>query len=144
MKPFFENSHQDVHGDGDPDLGFDGVLGGPEESLDSQVLLDPFEKQLDLPAGLVKQGDAFRRKGKIVGEKREVLSLLDVEKPDAAKLVGVIFRRAEAGQDDRLVGFYPGRQVDRMGVHPSELKVPLGAGNEEGQAFSQVGATGPR
>ena len=137
MKTFFENRHQDVHRDGDPDLGFDGVLGSPEERLDPQVLLDPFEKQFDLPAGLVKQGDAFRRKGKIVGEKREGLSLLDVEKPDASELVGVIFRRVEAGQCDRLVGFHPGRQVDRMGVDPSELKVPLGAGNEEGKALSQ-------
>jgi hypothetical protein len=34
-------------------LGFDGVFGFAEERLDAQVLFNPFEEQLDLPAVFV-------------------------------------------------------------------------------------------
>ena len=67
MEPFLDDGDQDIHRDGDPYLGLDRILGGSKERLDPQVLLDPFEKQFDLPAGLVKQRDAFCRKRKIVG-----------------------------------------------------------------------------
>ena len=46
----FQNSHQHVGRDSDPDLGLHRVLGRAVESLDTQVLLDPFEEELDLPA----------------------------------------------------------------------------------------------
>ena len=32
-----------------PDLCFGGVFAGPEEALDLEILLDPLEKQIDLP-----------------------------------------------------------------------------------------------
>ena len=39
---FFEDGDQDIDGDGNPDLSFDGVLRGPVEGLDAEVLFDPF------------------------------------------------------------------------------------------------------
>ena len=36
--------HEDIDGDGDPDLALHGVLRGAEERLYSQVLLDPLEE----------------------------------------------------------------------------------------------------
>jgi hypothetical protein len=36
--------------DGNPNLRFDGILGGAEERLDAQMLFDPLEKQFNLPA----------------------------------------------------------------------------------------------
>ena len=44
-----------------PDLGFDGVLGGAEEDFDMKMLLDPFVKQLDLPPATIKLGDGERQ-----------------------------------------------------------------------------------
>src|SRR3990172_1633483 len=73
MQPLLDDGYQDVYRDGDPHLRFHGVLRGSEERLDPKMLLDPPEEELDLPALLVKQGDALRGKGKIVGEEDQVL-----------------------------------------------------------------------
>jgi len=54
---FFDDCHQLINGDGNPDLGFDGILGRAIRDFDSKVLLDPFEEQFDLPAALKKLGD---------------------------------------------------------------------------------------
>jgi len=40
-----------------PDLSFDGILGGPVKRLNTKVLLDAFEKDLDVPATLKQFGD---------------------------------------------------------------------------------------
>ena len=42
IQSFFHNGDQHVCGHGNPHLRFDGVLRRAEESLDTQVLLDPF------------------------------------------------------------------------------------------------------
>ncbi len=56
MHLFFDNGHQHVNSDCNPDLGFDGILGGPIKRFDTEVLLDPFEEDLDLPATLKQLG----------------------------------------------------------------------------------------
>jgi hypothetical protein len=48
--PFFDDGHEDIDGYGYPYLGLDRVLGGAEKRLDAQVLFDPLEEKLDLPA----------------------------------------------------------------------------------------------
>src|SRR4030066_181854 len=85
-----DDGHQDVGRDGDPHLRLHSVLRGSEERLDPKMLLDPSEEELDLPALLVQQGDAFRGKGKIVGEEDQVLLVLDGEESNATGLVGVM------------------------------------------------------
>lgn len=35
MEPFFDDGHEHIDGDGDPDLRLDGVLGGAEEGHDT-------------------------------------------------------------------------------------------------------------
>ena len=56
MHLFFDNGHQHVDSDCNPDLGLDGILGGPIKRFDTKVLLDPFEEDLDLPATLKQLG----------------------------------------------------------------------------------------
>ena len=53
LEALLDNRDQDVDRDGDPDLGLHRVLGGSVERLDVQVLLNPFEEQLHLPAAAV-------------------------------------------------------------------------------------------
>ena len=49
---------QEGEGDhGGDDLEADGVFVAAEEGLDLEMLLDPAEEELDLPAGLVEGGD---------------------------------------------------------------------------------------
>ena len=42
------DGNEHIGEDRDPDLSLDGVLVGTKEGLDSKVLIDPFEVQLDL------------------------------------------------------------------------------------------------
>ena len=53
MESFLDESHEDITRDGYPDLGLHRILGGAVKPVDAEMLLDPFEKQLDLPAGFV-------------------------------------------------------------------------------------------
>ncbi|MCK9231131.1 MAG: hypothetical protein RBS58_10770 [Syntrophales bacterium] len=61
---------------GDPYPGLDGVLGGAIKSLDSEMLFDPLEKQLHLPAVAIQFGDRLHRQRKIVGQKHKALVAL--------------------------------------------------------------------
>ena len=47
-----------MDGEGDPDLCLDCILGGAEEGLDAEMLLDPLEEQFDLHSG----NDRVRRR----------------------------------------------------------------------------------
>lgn len=51
----------EIDANGDPDLRLDGVEGVAEEMLDRQVLPDPFEEGLDLPALAINFGDGEHR-----------------------------------------------------------------------------------
>ena len=57
MQAFFQNSHQEVNGDGSPNLRAYSVGAGAIKGFDAQMLLDPFEKQLDLPPAAIEIGD---------------------------------------------------------------------------------------
>ena len=72
MKFLLDDGNQYVSRHGAPDLRLDGVLAVAQELLDSQVLLDPFEEQLYLPAIFVKCGDGQWRQDKVVGQKYEL------------------------------------------------------------------------
>ncbi len=42
----FDDRHQHIDADGDPDLSFHRILGCTEKCFDPQMLFDPFEEQL--------------------------------------------------------------------------------------------------
>ena len=58
MKLLLDDGNEHIGGYGAPDLRLHRVLARAQEFLDSQMLLDPFEEQLHLPAILVERGDA--------------------------------------------------------------------------------------
>ncbi len=49
-----DDSYQNVNADDNPDLGLHCIFGRTERCFDSQVLLDPFERDFYLPAAFVK------------------------------------------------------------------------------------------
>src|SRR5713101_763705 len=63
----FDDGHEDVDTDGNPDLRFHGVYGGAVDGLDTQVLLDPLEEEFHLPPALVEFGNGQRVQHKVVG-----------------------------------------------------------------------------
>jgi hypothetical protein len=72
-QPLANDGDEYVNRDCNPDLSLHSVLAGAKESLDSQVLLDPLEKQLHLPPRLVDGGDSKGRKCEVVSEKDKSL-----------------------------------------------------------------------
>ena len=81
----FEDGHQHINADGNPDLGFDGVDRGAQETLDVEMAFDPFEEEFDLPATLVESRDGGRRQGEVVGQKHQRSFLFDIVEADAAQ-----------------------------------------------------------
>ena len=106
-KALSKDGHEDVNRDGDPDLSLHSVLVGAIKGLDAQMLLDPFKKQLDLPATFVELGDDQSGKLKIVGEEAEPLVCLFVVENDVAQILRVVVERFYACETNCLIAAQP-------------------------------------
>ena len=113
VEALLDDGDEDVDRDGDPDLGFHGVLRGPEEPLDAQMLLDPLEEQLDLPAALVEGTDRGGRQGEVVGEEDQGLGRLRVVQADAPQVIGIVPACIVTVERDGLVADDAGRAIGR-------------------------------
>jgi len=100
---FARDGHQHIDGDGGPDLRLRTLRERREERFDAQVLLDPFEKQLDLPATLVQLRNGECAQGKIVGEKNQLAMSLPIAVADTAQILGIAMKRIKTHQVDGLV-----------------------------------------
>ena len=76
----FDDRHEQVDADGNPDLRLHGILACSVESLDAQVLLDPLEEDLNVPSTLVQLSDGQCGQSEIVGEEDDPLVIRFVEK----------------------------------------------------------------
>jgi hypothetical protein len=130
-QPLLYDGHKGINGNGNPDLRPHGVLGSSVEGLDPQVLFDPAEEQLDLPAKLVEHGDGQCGQKKVVRQEREVAVILPVIESDAAKILGVFCVRGEAGQSDRLVAGHIHGLIDMSRIDSAGLEIRPGANDEE-------------
>lgn len=72
----FEDGDQQVNADSNPYLSLYAVDGSAEELLDSQMLFDPFEEQLNQPSLMIKVGNRESFDGEIVCQKDVVLVLI--------------------------------------------------------------------
>jgi hypothetical protein len=77
------------------DLEAHGILAAPQEAAEFEVLLEPLEEQLDLPAFLVEGGDLRGRPVDIIGQEIERFWLVGAGDDDLAQLV--IVERVLAG-----------------------------------------------
>ena len=102
------------------------------------MLLDPFEKQLDLPAATIKLGDGECRQGEIVGEKHQPLAGCGVLEPDPAQRRVEVLLGVKAGEHDGLVANQSGAAIDRMPIAPLGFEVGLGAGDKEAFGLVQL------
>ena len=75
----FDDGDQHVRGDRSPYLRLDRVFGCSKERFDTQMLFDPFEEQLDLPALFVKCANSQRRKRHVVRQELQCLARLGVD-----------------------------------------------------------------
>ena len=61
LKLLSETGDQHISGNGTPDPHLNCILAVSDKMLDAQMLLGPFEEQLDLPAVLVKRSNGSAR-----------------------------------------------------------------------------------
>ncbi len=132
FQAFLGNRDQHISANGDPNLRLHCVLGLPVERLDPQMLLDPFEEQLDLPALAIELRDQRGFETEVVGQKRNPLARLVFDHHPAQRL-GVVFAGVVHREHTRLIAHHAGvDSVDRLRVAPLELSVALGTRHEEG------------
>src|SRR5690348_7780725 len=134
-------AHQQVGDERDGDLGADGVLGGAGEAADPEVLLDPLEEQLDLPALLVEGGDLLGRAVEVVGEQAQQLAAVDADGDGAALALERIAPAAgeAAGQVAGLIGEHAGVGGDRPGHGRAQRRVGLEPGDEAAAGGGEAG-----
>ena len=127
-----ETSDHEINGYGCPYLGFYCVFGRAIEGLDSEVLLDPFEEQFDVPSTLVDACDGDGRQASVVGEEDETLAGFGIDEADAPQLFGVVAFALGGLQADALIAAQADALVDRSGLADVESQVAFGSGDEEG------------
>ena len=84
----------------DIDLGAHGVVAAAEKAADLEVLLEPFEQQLDLPALLVELCDVGGGALEIVGDQKEWLVVIGAGDDDLAQFD--LVKRVDGGAAARL------------------------------------------
>ncbi len=132
MQTFLRNGDQHIGAHRNPDLRLHGVFAGAQKLLDAQVLLDPFEEQLDLPALTVQVCNELWLQGKVVGQKRDALACFVLDN-DPAQGGRIVLAGIEHGEYARLIADDRGdAAIDRVAIAPSELGVALGPRHEEG------------
>ena len=131
----FDDGYQDIHRDGDPDLSFDSIVGGPVERFDAQVLLDPFEEEFDLPAATVEVGDVPCREREIVGQQQQSPPGFGVEVVNPPQGFRIVLAAVKALQSDDLIRQHSGGLVDGPRGKTLELEVALGPRDQEGRAL---------
>ena len=95
------------------------------------MLLDPFEKQLDLPPGFVQFENGHWWRTKQVGQKDDCFPCLRIFESNAAQMMGVSLLTVEPRQGHRLIAVDPLRPVARRRIDPSQFGVHLGAGDKK-------------
>jgi len=141
LKLLFDNSDQHVSGDSAPDLRLHRVLAVADETLDAQVLLDPFEEQFHLPAALVQRGNGQCRQCGVVGQEHQRLAGFRVFEADAPQLLGIILRDVKAIECDALVADNARTPIDRHRIHPARIHAALGTSHEERTCLVQCEQT---
>lgn len=124
------NYHDQIGTDCRPDLCFDGIDALPIERFDSQVLLDPFEEQFDLPAAFIILGNLAGVAIGDVGQQDNILMMFLINQSDPSQGIRITVFGLWSRQPDDLVALQPGRGVNRRGGFPVELQVFSGPGDK--------------
>ena len=84
--------------------------------FDAQVLLEPLEEQLDLPALLLNSCDSRSRQIKAIGQKCQVQTRLTIKEANSAQRLWVARLGVVANQSNRLIPDHA-----RLGIHVMRL-----------------------
>jgi len=123
FKLLVQDGYQQVCRHSDPNLRFHPVEARPIVVLDVQIALDPLEKQLDLPALLVKFGDCQGGKFHVIGQEHQKALLLGIEKSNQPQRRRKVFPRFGQSQIPDLIAAKPSCFVHGTRPLPRETQV---------------------
>ena len=120
MQTFFDDGNQHISANRNPDLRLHRDLAGAQECLDTQVLLDPFEAQLHLPALAIHVDNEFGLQAEVVGQKRDALASFVLDH-HPAQSSGVVLAGIKHREYANLVAQdVGGAAIHRIAVTPPE------------------------
>jgi hypothetical protein len=122
---------KDIYGDGDPHLGLHRVLSGAIECLYPQMLLDPFEEELHMPAAAIEIGNGLCGQDKVVGKEYETHVVFCVVILDSLELGRVILLCIEVLWRHNLVALNPCCFVYPLGIDPLEPEIAFCSNDKE-------------
>ena len=135
MQTFLRDGNQQVGRYGNPYLRLYRVLAGAKKHLDAQMLLDPLEEQLHLPALAIQIGDQLGLEGKVVGQKHQSLAGVVLDHHPAHRR-GVVLARQIGRQHTGLIAQHRrGDPIHRMRVAPLEAGIAFGSCHKESFCF---------
>jgi len=138
LKFFLNNGDEHVGGHGAPDLRLDCVLAVAKKLLDAQVLFDPFEEQLHLPAAFVQRCDGQGRQGRVVGQEDQGLLGLGVFEANAPQVLGVVLGCIVSVQRNGLIANDAAALVHFGRVHAPGVHIAFGSSHKEGACLMHL------
>ena len=138
LELFFQNRHQDINTNGNPDLRFHRIFAGAIKVLDPQMLLNPLKEQLDLPTLLIEQSNRQGRKHKVIGEKDKALPRLGVHVMDEPQFGRVILEARLMAQPDGVITAHSGGGIHWARLQADELETGFGTGDKESSGQDKV------
>ena len=145
MQALFDNCNQHISANRDPDLRLDRVLAGTQQWLDAQVLLEPLEKQFDLPALAVQLADELGLQGEVVGQKCDTPAGLVLDH-DTGQGCRVVLARIKHRQHTGLIAQHGApiqQRVQLDGDNPGMAqgkRISAQIGGDALQAIKDMGA----
>src|SRR5271170_1701551 len=95
------------------------------------MLLDPLEKELDLPTASIQIGYRQSRQCEVVGQEDQPLASLRIFETDSPQRRLEPFVRVKTREHDRLIADQPGAAIYRMRVATLGLQVRLSSRDKE-------------
>src|SRR3974377_1434114 len=95
------------------------------------MLLDPFEKQFDLPTAAAQLGDGQRGQSEVVGEEDQAATMLRIPVTDAAQRSRITLGRVEPHQGDGLIALHAAALDHRVRNQAAKTKALARPGDEE-------------
>lgn len=126
-----QDGDQRINAHGNPDLCFDGIDADAQETLDAQMLLDPFEEKFDLPAKLVKLTNAQSREIEMVGQESQEVPGLGVVVVNQAQIIGKCLAAVIASEASDLVAAHARSIIGWQGAVTHKAQIVFGASEKE-------------
>ena len=132
-KCLIETGHHQINTRSSPYLGLHRVLAKPVKRLDSQVLLDPFEEEFDLPSSFVNLRYHDGVDFEVVGYEHEQFPRLCIEKANSSEVAWIVPLAFRIVETDCLIAPQASGFVHRSGLLDIIAHVGFGSGHEESQ-----------